>query len=1140
MVAQQLKGQRLRAQVKLVRVLYPRQHEPGEFAIAVLEVLEVLEGEIPDEFRETTEHFSYGGVNKNVEITVKGNMPAMRPDLEYIFQGILDIDKRYGPGYNVEQLRLDYNMDTEEDQKKFFLAFLTEKQVEALMAPGNNPLKWLEDHDVEQLKTIKGIGDVVAERMINRYEESKDYGRAFVELDGLGLTNAAVEKLVKRYGSVDTMVDKIKQNPYILIKEVRGYGWEKADAIARRQGLTPDCKERVIAYAQYYLEKEASDNGNSWIMIDTLLQEIAAMCYPITKENLFTYVKSVMGADEAFKKFADMTKAERYKYQDEMPMLYYETSTRRVGMFWLRLMEYDISRHLERLRNAPKRYVFTEEQIQNAIHAAEKEQGFEYDSDQKAAIEQIIASNVSILTGLAGCVDGETEFLTPLGWKKIKDYIPGDMVMQYNADGTSTFTEPIRYIKERCDKMYHLYSSHGINQKLSDDHNIVYKTYSGKLQKEPIKKYLDPSTSFSGKFITGFKAQGKGISLSDDYLRLLTAIIADGTLPKSNKQKHQVRFHLKKERKKIRLTEMLDRMGLEYATHESSAPGYTDFYVTCENPLKEFPDEWYNCSQHQLEVLADEMVYWDGNFGKTKHRSYIAVHSNNPKNLAFIQYVYAATGHHAKIHTCDRVGQVRELNGKKYIRKTVDGAVIVSNNIYHRFNNGSSLHPSRSMPYQEEQSSDGYKYCFTLQSGMWISRYNGCINITGNCGKTALLNAVSKLFRNAGMRLEQCALSGRASSKMSEVTKLTGKTIHRLLCYLPDEERFLYNADNWVPADVIILDETSMVGGELFLQLIEAIPTGARFIMVGDHHQLEAIGLANVFKDCLSSGGYIPSSVLTKIHRQATKSGIITESIRASNGERMLKDDFIGEETRGELQDFKIISSLDPALTQMNILQEYRRLLAAGVESNDIQVIVAQRTRGSISCRVLNEAIQEIVNPGVCPGDIKVPYVDNGIHYTVTYKRGDKVIVTKNNYHAKRPNQNKKRGDVQIFNGNVGYIEEINSEYMVVNLTEQGPVQIDRAGWNDISLAYAITCHKKQGDQVPYAIVGLDTSSYAMFSKEWVYTAITRASKHCTFVTTPLSINRAVKITRVKKKQTWLKAFLTQLRTAEVMDKEVE
>ena len=1139
MVAQQLKGQRLRAQVKLVRVLYPRQHEPGEFAIAVLEVLEVLEGEIPDEFRETTEHFSYGGVNKNIEITVKGNMPAMRPDLEYIFQGILDIDKRYGPGYNVEQLRLNYSMDTEEDQRKFFLAFLTEKQVEALMAPGNNPLKWLEDHDVEQLKTIKGIGDVVAERMISRYEESKDYGRAFVELDGLGLTNAAVEKLVKRYGSVDTMVDKIKQNPYILIKEVRGYGWEKADAIARRQGLTPDCKERVIAYAQYYLEKEASDNGNSWIMIDTLLQEIAAMCYPITKENLFTYVKSVMGADEAFKKFADMTKAERYKYQDEMPMLYYETSTRRVGMFWLRLMEYDISRHLERLRNAPKRYVFTEEQIQDAIHAAEKEQGFEYDSDQKAAIEQIIASNVSILTGLAGCVDKETEFLTPYGWKKICDYEEGDEVLQYNKNGTATFVKPERYIKEPCDTFYHFETKHGVDQTLSEDHILTYVSEEGKLRHEPFANYLSREKPFSGRFITAFKASGKGINMSIEELRLNVAIIAVGII-ESDEAPHQVQFHLKKDCKKQRLKQLLDDLKIKYIRQESPVEGYTDFYMTYPNPVKTFPKDWYRCSQKQLQAIAEELPYWFGSLSKRRcGGAPVRVFSNVSENSDFIQYAFAATNRRATVRTFDRISQQYSADGEPCPKEVKETDVAIVDKILCGINNDKK-DDHKMMAFNTVPSEDGFKYCFTMPSGMWIMRRNGKIAVTHNCGKTALLNAVSKLFRNAGMRLEQCALSGRASSKMSEVTKLTGKTIHRLLCYLPDEERFLYNADNWVPADVIILDETSMVGGELFLQLIEAIPTGARFIMVGDHHQLEAIGLANVFKDCLSSGGYIPSSVLTKIHRQATKSGIITESIRASNGERMLKDDFIGEETRGELQDFKIISSLDPALTQMNILQEYRRLLAAGIESNDIQVIVAQRTRGSISCRVLNEAIQEIVNPGVCPGDIKVPYVDNGIHYTVTYKRGDKVIVTKNNYHAKRPNQSKKRGDVQIFNGNVGYIEEINSEYMVVNLTEQGPVQIDRAGWNDISLAYAITCHKKQGDQVPYAIIGLDTSSYAMFSKEWVYTAITRASKHCTFVTTPLSINRAVKITRVKKKQTWLKAFLAQLRTAEVMDKEAE
>ena len=1139
MQAQQLKGQRFRAQVKLVKVLYPKKHEPGEFAIAAMQVLNVLEGTIPDEFRETTEQYSFGKENNNVEIIVKGNMPAMRLDLEYIFQGVLDIDKRYGPGYNVEQLRLDYSMDTEENQRKFFLAFLTEKQVDALMAPGNEPLKWLEDHDVEKLKTVKGIGDVVAERMINRFEESKDYGRAFVELDGLGLTNAAVEKLVKRYGSVDTMVDKIKQNPYILIREVHGYGWEKADAIARRQGLTTDCKERVLAYAQYYLEKEADDNGNSWIMIDTLLQEIAAMCYPVTKENLFAYIKSVMGADELFRKFADMSKAERYKHQDEMPMLYYETSTRKVGMFWLRLMEYDISRHLERLKNAPKRYDFTEEQIQGAVRAAEKEQGFEYDSDQKAAIRQIIASNVSILTGLAGCVDKETEFLTPYGWKKICDYKEGDEVLQYNEDGTAVFVKPECYIKEPCDTFYHFETKYGINQTLSEDHILTYMSAKGKLHHEPLANYLSREKPFYGRFITAFKASGKGIDMTDDELRLNIAIIADGSLPKNNRKYHQARFHLKKDRKKQRLKELLDRMGIEYATHVSVAEGYVDFYVTYPKAVKTFPKEWYNCSQEQLQVIAEELPYWDGSFTKRRHGTTVRVSTNVVENSDFIQYAFAATNRHASILTRDRTGQQYWTCGKLYTRKTKEMDVVVSNRILYGINiDKRDTHQMTT--FDPVPSEDGFKYCFTMPSGMWVMRREGKIAVTHNCGKTVLLNAVSKLFRSTGMRLDQCALSGRASSKMSEVTKLPGKTIHRLLNYLPDEERFLYNADNWIPTDVIILDETSMVGGELFLQLIEAIPTGARFIMVGDHHQLEAIGLANVFKDCLSSGGYIPSSVLTKIHRQAAKSGIITESIRASNGERMLRDDFIGEETRGELQDFKIISSLDPSFTQRNILQEYRRLLAEGIDPNDIQIIVSQRTRGMISCRALNEAVQEIVNPGVGPGDIKVPYVDNGVRYFVTYKKSDKIIITKNNYHAKRPNQTKKKGDVQIFNGNVGYIEEINSEYMVVKLTEQGLVQIDRADWGDVSLAYAITCHKKQGDQVPYAIVGLDTSSYAMFSKEWVYTAITRASKYCAFVTTPLSINRAVKISRVKKKQTWLKAFLAQLRTAEITGKEIK
>lgn len=798
--ASQIKDKRLKARVAFKTLLFPKKHEPGEFAIAVFHVLKVLEGEVPEE---RSQGDPFLEIN-TTEICVKGNMPTLDKTVEYIFQGNLVIDKKYGPRYDVEQLRLDYDLSSIADQRKFFSAFLTEKQVDALMAASDNPMKWLEDHDIEKLKTIKGVGDTVAERMCRRYEESKDYSRAFVELQDLDLTRAAIEKLVARYGSVDVMVDKIKQNPYILIKEVNGYGWVKADALAQKQGLKPDSKERVLAYANYYLSAEAEDNGNSWISVDTFLAEIAKMCEPVTKENLYAWVKEVMGGEEAFKKYADMTRVDRYRERDNMPLLYYDTHTRRVGLFELRLMEWDIAMHLKRLRDAKSRFYYTEEEIKSAIADAEKEQGFQYDPEQTQAIRRVLDSNVSIITGLGGT------------------------------------------------------------------------------------------------------------------------------------------------------------------------------------------------------------------------------------------------------------------------------------------------------------------------------------------GKTSLLNASTKLFRRKGLYVEQCALSGRASSKLSEVTRVSGKTIHRLLCYLPDEEKFAFNEDNPLPVDVVILDETSMVGGELFLSLIRAIPTGAKFIMVGDHHQLEAIGLANVFKDCLSSGGYIPSSVLVKIHRQAARSGIITQSIRASGGEKMVSDDFIGEEIRGELRDFKIVSSIEPGMTHYNIVKEYRRLRSEGIPSDQIQVIVPQRIRGSISCHSLNDSIQKIANPGVHPGDMTVTYVENNVKYDVTYKIGDRIIIMKNNYHAKKAGGKTKKDEVQIFNGNVGYIKDLNSERMIVHLTEQGDVEIGRGDWKDVGLAYAITCHKKQGDQVPYAIIGLDTSAYAMFSKEWVYTAITRASKFCAFVTQPNAINKAVKISRVKKKQTWLKEFLAKFKMMEV------
>lgn len=793
--ASDMKGAKLRARVRFLRMTFPRSgHMSGDFAICAFMIRDIIDGELPLELTSVSMILA-------PEIVAKGNMPTMTMGVDYIFQGTLVIDPKYGPQYQVDMLRLDYDMADKEDQKKFFKIFMTEKQVEALFADNNNPMKWLEEHDTKKLCTIKGIGPVTAQRMCDRYDECKDNSHAYIELQGYGMTKAAIDRIVARYGSPDIAVDRIKQNPYILIRDVKGYGWNKADAIARAQGFSRDCKERTMAYAQFFLESEADDNGHSWVSIDVFLNALAAECRPEdpTKVNnwvkncLYMWVKDEMCGEDEFAQI--VAKPQVYRKSDGYPLLYYDKKERRVGLTAIRLLEHDIATNLKRIKDAPSSQIFDDREIKKAIVAAENEQGFSYSAEQRRAIELVLDSNVSIITG------------------------------------------------------------------------------------------------------------------------------------------------------------------------------------------------------------------------------------------------------------------------------------------------------------------------------------------PGGSGKSTLLNAVTKVFKNHGLRVEQCALSGRASSKLSEITHVSGVTIHRLLAYDDENGGFRFNAANQLPADVVILDETSMVGGELFFSLISAIRSGSRFIMVGDHHQLEAIGLANVFKDCLTASNYIPSAILTEIHRQAQKSGIIVQSIRASNGEKMVDSNFVGEETRGELRDFKIVCSLDPAFTQNNIITEYRRLLSAGVKPDDIQIIVPQRLRGNISCYALNNKIQALVNPSFSPKNRTVHFKEEGAEYDITFKIGDKVIVTKNDYRALRPDGSK----VAIFNGNVGHITDMSAESMTISLLGQGEVMVSRDKWSNISLAYAITCHKKQGDQVPYAIIGLDTSAYAMFSKEWVYTAISRASKYCVFVTQPNAINKAVKISRVKKKQTWLKEFLFAL-----------
>jgi exodeoxyribonuclease V alpha subunit len=307
----------------------------------------------------------------------------------------------------------------------------------------------------------------------------------------------------------------------------------------------------------------------------------------------------------------------------------------------------------------------------------------------------------------------------------------------------------------------------------------------------------------------------------------------------------------------------------------------------------------------------------------------------------------------------------------------------------------------------------------------------------GGTGKSSVVSGVLQILGDCSFA--QTALSGRAASRLSEITNEDGYTIHRLLEYNP-QFGFQRNKDNPLDYDIIILDEISMVGADLFYRLIQAIKSGSKLIMIGDDGQLESIGLCNIFNDMLESD-VIPVARLTKIHRQAAKSAIITESIKVRNHEQLVSHKWVGEEIRGELQDLELNIYNDKILSQKRMIEKFNEIYNKCRNTEDIQIVVPMRTRGEISALTINEIIQNIVNP-FGNNEISLTYKNKGDEISYKLREKDKVIVNTNNYKTKNINNE----NCPVFNGNRGVIESIN-EYekrMVVDFEQWGRVVIEK------------------------------------------------------------------------------------------------
>lgn len=422
---------------------------------------------------------------------------------------------------------------------------------------------------------------------------------------------------------------------------------------------------------------------------------------------------------------------------------------------------------------------------------------------------------------------------------------------------------------------------------------------------------------------------------------------------------------------------------------------------------------------------------------------------------------------------------------------------------------------------KQKEIDQGWEYNEQQIEGIKAVLENQVVVITGKAGtgKSSIVDAMIAVLQ--GHSYAQTALSGRAAARMAEITHEEGYTIHRLLGF-PKGDRdhggFVFHEDNKLPRDIIILDEVSMVDGELFNRLVKAIKTGSKLIMLGDTGQLECIGCMNIAADLIASKEIV-SIELSQIHRQAANSGIITESIKAREGIQLIEKDWIGTEVRGKLNDLVLDCFSDKSNTFYKVMQHASSELEDGTDIMDLMVI-APSYKNESGVDNLNAALQSLYNPD--SPEKKEVFVQKSSKAWIL-REGDKIINVQNDYYAKN------KFTAGIFNGNIGVVKNIDIDANTIAVDFQdipGIMILPKKNWKDLELGYAITCHKAQGSQCKKVIVGLDFGSFIQLSREWVYTAMTRAIDKCYMVAQNNALRYAVNKNSISVKRTHLVKLL--------------
>ena len=408
------------------------------------------------------------------------------------------------------------------------------------------------------------------------------------------------------------------------------------------------------------------------------------------------------------------------------------------------------------------------------------------------------------------------------------------------------------------------------------------------------------------------------------------------------------------------------------------------------------------------------------------------------------------------------------------------------------------IHPEKAIEWVQQKLN--IELAQRQEEAILLAATSKVLIITGGpgTGKTTLITAILRIFQQLKLRILLAAPTGRAAKRMNEATGWEAKTIHRLLEYSPRKGGFKKDQDDPLEADVVIIDEASMLDTLLMYHLLKAIPSHAHLILVGDVDQLPSVGPGNVLKDIIRSGKFTVVR-LFDIFRQAQESMIVVNAHKVNQGQLPV----LKEIDKPEKTDFQFIQEEDPEKILQNILDLCSETIPRQFKFHPLREIqvLAPMHKGIIGVANLNIELQKRLNPGQ-PGIT---------HGAWNFRIGDKVMQIVNNY------------DKDVFNGDIGLISKIDSEEREVVIDFDGRlVTYDYSDLDEVVLAYAVSVHKSQGSEYPVVILPVVTQHYMLLQRNLIYTGITRAKKLVIMIGTKKALAIAIRNNKPQRRYTLL------------------